>query len=246
MNFRGNAIVFKNATRQRNEHGAWTTTFYYEGVSDVLRAYAGTIGSKAKIEIQEDGATSQLGITFGNINDVGQEVVAERWEIDTEILEKDLKTSEEYQSLSIQAAQEFERWFQDKNSELDTTADGTDGGAVIMGKFLTEFLRGVESYQTETFILKRTRTMSADYATPFSLQKKKEFYTTSRLIDLESMPLDVAGMLPIGDPYAPPDQSAWGWLPRLRNRTFVGNGQVEETCDWVYAAWSTFLYTLVS
>lgn len=244
--YRGNANVLEGVTRQRDENGAWTTTIYYKGIADVLRGMSVPLGAKMSIEEGEEGY-ARATVTIGNLNDGGQETVSERWEIDSEIVEKSILFHPLAQGMTPASKAAFVRWSQDPDRTAQVPASITADDTAAFFKLQEESLRGVESTSITTFILKRTRTMSANYAPVLRLKDVRDVYSSAKLKANEGIPNALYDTLPgvlAGNPLpAAPSSSAWSWLPRLQNRSYIGNGRVEEVSDWVFAAWSTNLYT---
>jgi hypothetical protein len=246
IKYRGPAIVFKGITRQRDStNGFWSTTWNYEGITDAIQAVALAVTPGPGIAIQHNGPTSNLAITYGGLTDSQVDnTISTKWEVDRENIDKDLLFFPAVRAISDQGIQEYKRWRADPGSDFDTSSGGSAEGIAALESLKILTLRGAEAHQVSTLILKRTRTISSQRAPVLTLTEQTSFYSTATLITNESIPSDLASTLPTS-PYTKPSQSEWGWLPRLANRTYIGRGQVEEQNDWVFAAWSTFLYTYV-
>lgn len=247
IKYRGPAIVFQGITRQRDStSGFWTTTWNYEGITDAIQSVALAVTDGPAVQIQHSGPTSQLAITYGGLTDSAVDnTISTKWEVDRENIDKDLLFFPAVMDMSDISKIEYKRWRTDTSTDLDFSAieNAYDLDSLRSLKILT--LRGTEAYQISTLILKRTRTISAQRAPTLTLSENSSFFSTLKLISNESIPSDLASTLPTV-PYAKPSETEWGWLPRLANRTYTGRGQVEEQNDWVFAAWSTFLYTYVN
>lgn len=242
MKYKGDPQVLVSVVGERDENGVWVTTYNYSGPNQNVATLAASLelGPKLRFQSGQNGSAN-LTATFGD--NLGVANVVPRWEVDREFIEKDIMQHHLAASLSIQGKQEMSRWRADPISALDTTADGTVDGGVVMGKLKSLILRGVESIQVSTLVLKRSRTFSAKLESALVLTEQTSFQSTARLIADEAVPSIIA--LPVGGP-TKPDDCEWGWLPRLANRNYIGRGLVEEQNDWVFAAWSTFLYTYLS
>lgn len=251
--YRGNPTVLTSEHYDRNDQGVWLKTSVWRGFNSELQKIAGQFQVGNKVNLQSDPSspigtlTVQYGFLLGN----GQDAPIDKYEFDTEIINKDLGFSDLAQSMTAagqrllkayrNAASQSER--EDvliDSQELNDTADRDP-----FDKLVQEVDRGVESVEVKTLILKRTRTMAVAFSYATELSIRQSFYSTSKLVALEAIPVDVAERLP-DSPYTQPANSEWGWLPRLENKTFIGRGLVEEHNDWVFAAWSTNLYTYVS
>lgn len=104
--------------------------------------------------------------------------------------------------------------------------------------------RGVESYELKRPVLSRVRTFSPSFSGRVVLSAIETVYTTSALVREFGLPASVANQLPV-DPPEVPAGTVWAWKLRGDRSTYVpAQNRVEETRDWVFAAWSTLLYTV--
>ena len=250
MRYKGDSIVLTGTDSQRDPYLAWTYTLNYEGITSAAVALANAQPAGIVVDAQQNGATMRVSLQ------APPDVFIDRWEVDRELLDKDLLTASAFIGLSKNGQAEIKRWRANPDTLL-FVAVGSDnpnfpagnqlsaGDPALMAAAQELILRGAESQQTSTLILKRTRKMSVNVAPSLNLSEKTSFYTTAKLLALEGNASAQVGALPTV-PYAPPTNAQWGWLPRNQNRSYISRGFVEEHSDWVFAAWSTSLYTYVA
>lgn len=106
------------------------------------------------------------------------------------------------------------------------------------------FVRGAQAYETERPVLVRTRTIPISYSNQFTMEAVPSVYSTARLGILYSLPNEIIARLPTA-PTTAPSGTQWAWKRRRLSSSYTANGRVEETVDWVFAAWDTLLYTYV-
>ena len=108
-------------------------------------------------------------------------------------------------------------------------------------------LMGADSYEIERLVVTRTLSYSVQYwygAGGIVFDETPKVYSTSGLIAAESIPSYVAFQFP-QTPTSKPENTEWAWKVRKDSSEISSNGKVEETRDWVFAPWSTLLYTYV-
>ena len=285
MKYKGDSVVYQGESRERNEHGQWVSVFRYVGLVDSIRssAMAQGVGNRITVE-QNAGPMASMTLSIGNLNDAGQEQITERWEADSETVDKDILYSQFVAGLSEDGLEDVKKFRQspgeykigiplaalalfpavidpktssivipgyyyqidDPKKKHVLVGDGSESDTTIMAQVSILVLRGTESFQITTPTLKRTRTMSATMASPLIPSAKPTVYSTAYILAQENPLADIQPYIQAlnGDPYDAPRGCAWGWMKRLDNRSFTGNGLVEEQTQWVYAAWSTALYFL--
>lgn len=107
------------------------------------------------------------------------------------------------------------------------------------------YARGAEAHEIKRFVVRRRRTFSPDFAAKSLCNALEKIYTTSALIRAFAIPDVFAALLP-ADPGFVPTGTAWAWKERQDNLVYSpATNKIEETKDWVFAAWSTLLYELV-
>lgn len=104
--------------------------------------------------------------------------------------------------------------------------------------------RGVESYELKRPVLSRVRTFSPNFSGRVVLSAIETVYTTAGLVRDFAIPATVASQLP-ADPPEVPAGTVWAWKLRTDRSVYIpAQNRVEETRDWVFAAWSSLLYTV--
>lgn len=247
MMYKGDSFVFCGLTGERSPFGAWTYTYSYGGVPSAIQALIAAQPIGPQISTKQNGAVVEASLTYS------PDTFSDKWEVDRENLTKDLMFNRTFAGISKEGKAEIRRWRADAAGatvDPDTTKDTANAALMIQ---IADLIRlGTESIQVSTLVLKRTRSMSTTLAPTIVLTEQTEFYSTAKLAFLTNMDPAVANTLPSPTAangwkgaYAPPANAQWGWLPRQGNRSYCARGQMEEHSDWVFAAWSTTLYTYV-
>lgn len=117
------------------------------------------------------------------------------------------------------------------------------GSFPVSSQVLTELRRGVEGYEHDYTVL--TRTTNFDFQVPpapLNMESNRLVYTSAQLIANENIPAAVQFQLPTADPDAEP-QTIYGWRIREQTAEITNATTGTSTTSWVYAQWSTLLYT---
>lgn len=107
--------------------------------------------------------------------------------------------------------------------------------------------RGGDAYQVRRPTLKRTRSMPVYSAQRMTIGEIDPVLSTAALIALMGIPVAIQSMLPVQASLpTPPADTAWAWKLRSDTSDYVlAANKIEETKEWVFAAWHTLLYTYV-
>lgn len=114
----------------------------------------------------------------------------------------------------------------------------------IMRKILIELTRGATAYEDEYITLRRERVVGIKYTPKLSLEANSIIYTTGELISVFGIPNFPYITMP-ATPTTPPN-SRWGWRSRKQEVQFIEGQKIQVIQDWVYAAWSTNIYSTFS
>jgi hypothetical protein len=110
-------------------------------------------------------------------------------------------------------------------------------------------LRGGTSFASHTPVLSRQRTFSTKYPTRIKVVAVEPVYTPNGLVSTFGIPASVAAQLPdVPSPSAgaTPTGTVWAWKLRRQNSRFVpALNKTEETMDWVFQAWASWVYPVV-
>lgn len=245
MKYKGDSLVFTGLRGERTPFGSWGYSYDYEGTPAAVQAFLGAQPIGPQISTRQSGAIVAATLNYS------PDTFSDNWEIDRENLEKDIMFSQAFAAITSNGKEEIRRWRSDPGTSLDTTKDTPH--AALMNQAADLIRRGTEAIQVSTLVLKRTRSMSTTLAPTIVLTEQTAFYSTAKLVALTGMDPAIAATLPNPTStnswkgaYAPPTDAQWGWLPRQANRSYCAKGKMEEHSDWVFAAWSTVLYTYVS
>jgi hypothetical protein len=216
--------------------------------------------SQIRYSISHNGPVYTLSATLGARQDTTeQEVPVDTYEFDTEFSQPSAWTSDKVFSAAGSSQTTLNAWrraIENAIKGIDSagTPSATGGPLDESATGFTDnklklyrlFVRGVESVEVGTITLNRTRTYSTQYATRMQLDFTERVWTTSALVRDFLIPADVAALMP-SDPSATPSDSAWSWKIRKQSfRPLRKDSRIEESLSFVFKAWSTMLYTLVS
>lgn len=123
-----------------------------------------------------------------------------------------------------------------------------NGPEPYLYKIYLKLLRGEDSFEYRRTTLKLSRVVTSNYAKRAVIDPIEKVYTTEKLRTTFDVPDSVYRLLPAtpGANLTPPD-TAWSW--KLRQDSYqivVSANKVQETRDWIFAAWDTDAYELVS
>lgn len=202
--------------------------------------------------VQQDGPYSDLLATATTYRPDLNSPYIELWSIDTELVEKSLFTLPD----AINEAGRFtpaeggragyKKFIEDavKNYETLSTTIFPIATWPWAHKIHEEMMRGVEVYEHEYTIL--TRTINFDFLYPpgnLVLKPTRYIYKTHEIESLEHPPASVLFKLPAYNEANNPNQAMWGWRIRDQHAEITNATTGQHVTSWVYAAWSTFLYT---
>jgi hypothetical protein len=110
-------------------------------------------------------------------------------------------------------------------------------------------LRGGSVFASHIPVLSRQRTFSLQYTTKLKVEAVPAVYTTSAMVSSFGIPSAVAAQLPDNPTIADgvtPSGTVWAWKIRRQNTRYVpALNKVEETIDWIFSAWATWVYPLI-
>jgi len=211
-------------------------------------------GGKCRVQ-QGEGPIYRMAVSYGEVQSGGTtEQPIDRWERVTEYIQEDLRNNPNV-IFAAGTAATLNKWVQDIKAALKsnltltqfyaTDADPTPTIADEQQMIYELYARGTEAHEIKRFVLRLRRTISVNFATPSIANALERIFTTTSLIATFAIPPEVAGTLP-ANPFIAPAHTAWAWKQRQDNSVFLpGLNKIEESKDWVFAAWSTLLYTLV-
>jgi hypothetical protein len=231
----------------------------WEGTEIALATEARTrilpFGGKAKIS-QVDGPIYKMTVTWGDppANAGEPEVPVERWERVTEYVQEDLRNNPRVIA-AASTAETLNRWVNAIKAALKANqtltqyyTSASDPNPVIdpaQEMIYQLYARGASSHEVKRTVLRVRRTFSVQYALRYNVDAVERIYTTAALRAAFGIPAPIAIHLP-PDPALTPANTVWSWKQRQDNSVFLpGLNKIEESRDWVFAAWSTLLYELI-
>lgn len=110
----------------------------------------------------------------------------------------------------------------------------------LMAQVIAHLRAGVDSWEQEYVVLRRTRTVPPNLTTACNIAAASLIYTTAQLL----LPGDVLFSLPDITAMVEPDSTnfRWGWRRRPSTSTIQGQSN-EQTSEFILAAWSLLFYS---
>lgn len=178
----------------------------------------------------------------------GRKIFVETWERVTEWAMVDIRNNPKL----IKAAGTSEtlaRWYKEAKTAVK---DGVAMTGTIdpAHQGLYDLLaRGTEVYELKRFVLRRRRTFPPKDAAGSRMDAVETCYTTATLISSFGVPPIISNRLPANPSLDyTPSGTAWAWKSRVDETRAVlarNAGRADEVLDFVFAAWSTWLYDVV-
>lgn len=104
---------------------------------------------------------------------------------------------------------------------------------------------GVVAFEEKRPTLSRVKTYSPTYPEPLRVSGVEVVYTSQSLISTFEIPVLIQGRMPL-NPLVTRVEAAWGWKQRRQDSAYsYGKNKIEESSDWVFAQWSTVLYSFI-
>ena len=131
----------------------------------------------------------------------------------------------------------------DPTSDLATAISAIPGGIEVM----TYKARGGETFTLKRPVFSRQREYSISYSERRTIDPNPKVYTRAGLISAFNIPASVQGMIPEDPSSTPPTRCVWAWQLRQDNiETIPTLSRVRETMDWVFGAWQTDFFEVIS
>lgn len=202
-----------------------------------------------------------LVATTAGPQDGGSEIPVERWTWRKELIQRDIFTKPEV----AKEARQFSGTGGTNPAEYrklitDAVERGTQLPSSLALKAQApqvwlELTAGTDAYELEYLVLQRTKNTTQSFAPRIVLNATSYIYTTRQLAIAENIPGAVEVVLPGGrttiggnlatnpEPAVAAGNTMWGWRSRDHEGEYDGPVRFCESTTWVYAAWSTYLYT---
>lgn len=228
-----------------------------------------------RTEYSDNEGTGLLTVTMPQYNDGTPEVPSDTWEKITEWREASIWDNPRLLKLAGGDMEILSYWRKrlenamvgnvanaasdpityeafDPNSKAPLTPSEAGISASVepeLYRIYQKLLRGTDTFEKRLTTLRLTRVVSANYAQRTTVDPIEKVYTTARLITDFAVPQNVARLLPADptDSLLLPPYSTWGWkLRQDGDQIIVAANKVQETRDWIFAAWDNDLYEIVS
>lgn len=236
--FRGTALQLVRSNPVTDPVYGNATEIEYHGREAEILAALETFRSTCRCRVDSSQAPLfKLFVTFPNEYGSSDETPIDTWEVSTEPVQRSVWSHPLIDTEMNAAADPADYKTKVESAVNDNTVDLSAYTYAPM--LVKELRRGVEQYETETIVLRRTRIVSPEYSTKPVLGETKFIYQASDI----GVPADVQFSLPTL-PSDPP-QAKWGYRLRTQQVRFTYSKmglKVEQVTEWVLAAWSTLLY----
>lgn len=123
---------------------------------------------------------------------------------------------------------------------VDNDSDNSDILDPVFAQVVAHLRAGADTWEQEYVVLRRTRTIPPEFASPVSIAAASLIYTTGQL----GLPGNVLFQLPDLDALVEPDPTnfQWGWRRRPSSSTIQGQSN-EQVSEFILAAWSLLYFT---
>lgn len=251
MSFHGTAgAVLESEDRTWTRGEGWTTVRNYSGREEELTGVQMTLvddGWDARID--RSGPVLKL-IATKQANASNDQEFYDRFRIHKEHVDQSIWTLPEIEQ-EIQAL-----WPPPKHSyrtELESAVAQEDeeflnvtfppGTYPQAQRAYVELTRGADAFENEYTVLTRERVVGIQFAPKLVLpdQNSGLIYSTSELQSTFGIPTFIGIGWPAVPSYTPPN-TEWGWRYRRRSVEYIESRKAMQIQDWVFAAWSTFIY----
>lgn len=229
-----------------------------------------------RVEYVDNEGTATLNVIIPQYNDGTAETPQDTWEIENETIQRSIWRNPRLFQAAGSDEDTMAYWrqrtqnalngnfaqantdpieyqvFNPTNKEPLTPEEAgfsSDGPEPYLYKIYVKLLRGEDSFDSTTVVLKRSRVISASYAQRSVVQAIEKVYTTAKLITTFSVPNSIAALLPADptDATLKPPGTTWGWKTRRdTSQIIVAVNKLQEVKDWIFAAWDNDLYEIVA
>lgn len=236
----------------------WVITLEYRGLRADIEGIAGGLSVAGyDWDITADPPLARLTATKYATNPQSSQDYYDRYTIRKETVEKSIWSLPAAQSEGSEYTGGFGAYRADIKEALEGEWDegGAEGHMIskfgakagssypVAWQLYLELARGAEAFEEEYIVLSRERVVSLDYASKLQLQPPaaRTLYTKAQLQAAFDVP-EFTGIEWPSEGDAVP-QAAWRWRNRNYEVRFVESDRVQINQDWVWAAWSTNLYS---
>ena len=217
----------------------------FEGLEAQLLPMAGalrSLGLTARVS-QVQGPKYRLTVQIPQPL-IGQPTTSDRYDFRTDIVEVDIRNHPNVIA-AAGTSDTLALWIKDINQAV-AAGEALTGTVDPAERSLYDFwARGGRTYLESRLVLRRSRTRwgTADKLLPTVIPS---VYSTAKLVQTFALPGDVSARLP-ADPATTPSGPVWAWWRRTHETSYIQDlNRDEETMEWVFAAWSTLTYTVIS
>lgn len=198
---------------------------------------------------QYNGPVYRLRVSIPEGNDGTPAPNTDRWERFTETAQEDIRNNPRLVAAILtevspagSTAAMINGLYKDFKDQIKAGNKNANYGATNVQAFFELLSRGAEAHEVRRVILRRRRTIALRFLAQSEVLAVERIYSTSALISAFAIPNAIASKLPVqGD--ATPTNTAWGWKERSDDSMILAASSiVEETKEFVFAAWSTLLY----
>lgn len=222
-------------------------TRVYEGDEDSLISMGAGFqlkGWKANV-FHHAGPVWRLRVSIPKVPLNQIETPIDTWGWDTELAQESIFSNPRViasTGLTGAAADDLlAQWKKDFKSKLkENDLPSTTGFSDRKLELYTLLQRGQEAVEVERLVLRRRRTFTLLFPAPIQLNSIPRIYTSTQLIHDFDIPSKIQAQFPATPgPSETPQYTTWGWKKRRdSSEILIASGRVEETKDFLFAAWS--------
>jgi hypothetical protein len=182
----------------------------------------------------------RMRVSIPNANVPGSGIV-DIWEITSEFAQVDIRNHPNIIAQAGGNVTTLNSWYKQAKNADEESSLPSDPGFIVL---FNHVALGVEAFEEERLVLRNRRMFPNVSLGQIDLSDSGYIYSTARLKTTFSIPPEIANELPTeGTVASPAEGFGWGW--KLRGYSSIFNrseGKRELLRDWVFAAWSEWLY----
>jgi hypothetical protein len=213
--------------------------FMAEGLRSTITPFNGPI-SRMRVFLPDSNGGGGGGATY-----------VDSWSRRTSMVQEDIRNNPRGIALialeagvtAADAAWTINSWYKDAKDKIKAGLQIVYAGTQRQA-FFELLSRGADAYLTRRIVLRRTRHIFGNQVAESSVNAVEQFYSTAKLRALYDVPNVIGNKLPVAGADTP-QNTAWGWMEHTEDSEVDYYNRAVETKDWIFAAWSTFLYEYV-
>lgn len=221
----------------------WTTIKVWVGPKDAIGQLALSLaaaGGYSRIRTYSgDNVTYRLNAHFGGVDDPGNDVATETWELIGQGIQEDLFNHPKSRALDSTEIGSIEEYNQNRallknSSPALTTADGTSLWLLLKNN--------QNAYQDTYYVLRQTQVAAQQATLNVSVANVQKIHT---LYNLPAMTDEMWNTIYVIPSRTAPAGYTYGYLKQPPHITQTVGGRVQVVQEWWLYSWSNYVYETV-